>query len=72
MEALDLAVGLGMTRRTVDVPDRERAQILLEGSRQGTRAAVAEEPGTVLFCHSPVCDDISAYNTAQGWTMKSI
>jgi hypothetical protein len=36
VEPLDLAVGLGMMRSAVDVPDREHVQIVLEGSRQGT------------------------------------
>lgn len=43
VEALDLAVGLGMMRRSVDVADRDHAQILFENTRQITRAVITEQ-----------------------------
>ncbi len=43
VEALELAVGLGMMRGAIDVPNPEGSQVVLEGRGQVAGAPVGEE-----------------------------
>lgn len=53
VEALQLAVGLGMMRRTPDVADRLHAQVILQHLSDVARPVVGEQPGLVLHRNLP-------------------